>query len=201
MIVGNEPRIVGRFTIAPPEMMFIQYMPIAMPGTGFRIPKNLECFKPILAALNWADVCPEDYVYVSAKHLYVDRDRCFNRPGWHVDGFGTDDLNYIWTNRAPTEFCIQPFDVSDDCDESMAQMSAQALPENVRIYGDNMLVRLDNTVVHRPPATIEPGFRIFLKISISRDRYNLIGNAHNHLFDYDWPMMPRSEKRNHPAAA
>jgi hypothetical protein len=201
VIVGNEPRVIGRFTIAPPEMMFVQYMPIAMPGSDFRIPENLTCFKPIIAAISWADVCHDDYIYMSAKHLYVDRDRCFNRPGWHLDGFGTDDLNYIWTNRAPTEFCIQSFDISDDCDESIAQMNAQARPENIRTYGDNMLVRLDNTVVHQPPATIEPGFRTFLKISISRDRYNLAGNARNYLFDYDWPMVPRSEKRNHPAVA
>jgi hypothetical protein len=137
-------------------------------------------------------------MYLTAKHMYVTPQRIFNRPGWHIDGFGTDDINYIWSSHAPTEFCVQEFDLSEDCDESMAQMEAQALPENILDYGVNMVLRLDNKVVHRVPRTCEPGFRTFVKLSISSHKYNLEGNARNYLFNYDWPMEPRREGRNHP---
>jgi hypothetical protein len=198
MIAGNAPDVMGRVVIAKPEMMFVQYMPVRMPGSDIRLPPNLKCFYPMVE-IACMFAYPDEHVYLTAKHLYVDRDRCFNRPGWHADGYGTDDINYVWCDRAPTEFCVQPFELSEDCDESMAQMEAQAKPENIRTYGENMLLRLDSTVVHRPPARIEPGYRTFVKISISRSLYNLEGNAHNYMFDYDWPMVPRAEKRNHPS--
>lgn len=197
MIAGNAPEVIAHISVKATEMLFVQYMPVRMPSSDIRLPPNLKCFYPMVEiACMFAH--PDEHVYLTAKHLYVDRDRCFNRPGWHADGYGTDDINYVWCDRAPTEFCVQPFELSDDCDESMAQMEAQAKPENIRTYGENTLLRLDTTVVHRPPAHIDPGMRTFVKVSISRDRYNLQGNAHNYLFDYDWPMLPRDEKRNHP---
>jgi hypothetical protein len=42
--------------------------------------------------------------------------------------------------------------------------------------------------------------RRFVKVSLSSHRYNLIGNSHNHLLDYDWQMFPRDAARNDPAA-
>jgi hypothetical protein len=197
MIAGNAPVRIGRIPVKASEMMFVQYMPIKMPTSVLRVPPHLMCFAPLIDVAFRESVVGA-YIYLTAKHLYVDRDRCFNRPGWHTDGFGTDDVNYIWCDRAPTEFCVQPFELSDDCDESMAQIEAQARPESIRTYGTHTLLRLDSTVVHRPPLTVEPGYRTFVKLSISRDRYNLQGNAHNYLFDYDWPMVPRRERRNHP---
>ena len=32
------------------------------------------------------------------------------------------------------------------------------------------------------------------------DRYDLAGNTHNYLLDYDWPLRPRSLTRNVPQA-
>lgn len=202
MIAGSAPKIVAHMDVRASEMLFVQYMPIQMPYDDIRIPQQLRCFKPLVdAAIEDDDRHYIDsYIYITAKHMYVDRDRCFNRHGWHIDGFGTDDINYIWSDRAPTEFCVQHFDLSPDCDESMRQMEQQARAENIRVYGYNVLLRLDNTMVHRVPPIIAPGFRTFVKISISRDQYNLEGNAHNYLFDYDWPMVPRGQRRNHPSA-
>jgi hypothetical protein len=212
MKVGSPPADLGRFDIQTPEMMFVQYMPIAMPtcpdpapggwsnGTSLRVPPHLTCFMPLIGAVfNDGMTSHDQYVYLTAKRLYVSPDHPFNRPGWHIDGFGTGDLNYVWSDHAPTEFCIQPFDLSDDCDESMAQMEAQARRDRIYTYQTHRLLRLDNTVVHRAARRPEPGYRTFVKISISHDRYNLEGNAHNYLFDYDWPMVPRNEARNHPS--
>jgi hypothetical protein len=40
--------------------------------------------------------------------------------------------------------------------------------------------------------------RAFLKVSISKDKYDLIGNSHNYLLDYDWQMKERKQERNIP---
>lgn len=203
---GNAPLVVGSYFIAPSEMMFVQYMPIRMPGYvsagEFRIPPHLRCFQPLVDALKLQEELePDDYVYLTAKHLWVSPANMGNRPGWHSDGFGTDDVNYIWSDCFPTEFCLQPFELSEDCDLSMAQMAVQARDENIRTFGANMFLRLDSGVVHRVPAEAEEGYRTFVKLSVSKSRYNLAGNAHNYLFDYDWDMAARGADRNHPHKA
>jgi hypothetical protein len=203
MIAGSAPHVIGTFDIDPSEMMFIQYMPVWIPEPGLRIPAHVECFFPLIEAVMHRELrkLPTHYLYLTAKHLYVTPENMGNRPGWHSDGFGTDDVNYIWSDSAPTEFCIQAFDLSDDCDASIAQMETQAREENVTIYPAKSLLRLDPSVIHRVPINAAPGYRTFVKISVSESKYNLQGNAHNYLFDYDWEMQSREEKRNHPHKA
>ena len=40
--------------------------------------------------------------------------------------------------------------------------------------------------------------RTFIKVSFSDQKYNLKGNTHNYLFDYEWDMIDRSVSRNDP---
>jgi hypothetical protein len=196
---GDSPLMIARVPIKPSEMLFVQYLPIKMAGRAdIRIPPNLKCFAP-LVVLSFPDIEHEHYLYMSAKYMYVEKDRNFNRPGWHIDGFGTDDINYVWSDAGPTQFCEQEFCLSEDCDLSMLEMEQQVRQENVRMYADDLLLRLNNKVVHQVNPNIERGMRAFCKISISKDQYNLEGNAHNYLFDYDWPMVPRAPSRNHPS--
>ncbi len=203
-LCGKPPIVIGHFELEQPEMMFVQYMPVIMPHRRcastpiFRSPANLKFVNPLIGAvLRHEEWDFENYLYITAKSLYVTAET-MNRPGWHIDGFGTDDVNYIWSDSSPTEFCVQSFDLSEDCDTSMRQMDEQARPENIRTYGEKMLLKLDSDVVHRVPPGAPPSFRTFVKLSISKHRYNLQGNAHNYLFDYDWPMFPREASRNHP---
>lgn len=197
---SREPTVLGQFQIDCPELMFVQYMPIAMPGKSFRLPRNLMCFLPLLEAIPAGQIDPFTYVYLTAKRLFVGPNCLGNRPGWHTDGFGTDDINYIWSDSMPTEFCIQEFTLSDDHDLSLAQIEQQVQPwcENIKTYPVGSLLMLDSSIVHRVASMTTEGYRTFVKISVSRERYNLIGNAHNYLFDYDWPMVERQAARNHP---
>ncbi|HEX8610171.1 MAG TPA: hypothetical protein VF800_02700 [Telluria sp.] len=198
---SREPLFLGRFVIDCPELMFVQYMPIAMPGTELRIPKNLWCFAGLIEQAE-CRASDEQYIYLTAKRLFVGPHCLGNRPGWHTDGFGTDDINYIWSDTLPTEFCVgQRFDLSDDHDISLAQMAQQASPENFRTYAPGSLLQLDSTIVHRAAQPVSEGYRTFVKVSVSRHQYNLIGNAHNYLFDYEWPMVERQASRNHPIGA
>lgn len=198
VIHGAPPHVVGVFDLPKPELMFVQYMPIKLAGSSrWAVPGNLQPFAPLMERIE----CEKhDHVYLSARHLFVAAGTVPNRPGWHADGFGTSDVNYIWADSIPTEFCVQPFTLSDDHSISMAQMEQQARPANLRTYPDKTLLRLDASVIHRPAVAKASGFRVFVKFSVSRDRYDLEGNAHNPLLDYDWPLHARAVARNNPSA-
>lgn len=194
---GQKPLIGGQIILEPSEMCFVQYMPIKMLGGKVRIPKHLDWVWPLICEFG-IQGNEDQLMYLTAKHLYVTPNNMGNRPGWHSDGFGTDDINFIWCDKFPTEFCIQDFELSEDCEESLVQMENQAKEENVQTYGENTLLMLDKYNIHRVPLGGE-GYRTFVKISLSKDLYNLKGNAHNYLFDYDWDMVVRSDQRNHPS--
>lgn len=181
------------------EMCFYQYLPIKMAGAleNFHIPPQLEWIKRFIPYLTFDP--HTDYVYVTVKHLFVTPGNMGNRPGWHTDGFGSDDVNYIWTDRFPTQFALQRFNLSDDHVKSLKELEEQVLPENIFPATANAFIRIDKYNVHRPP-TMGTGFRTFLKFSVSKNRYNLQGNSHNYLIDYDWEMVPREALRNHPTA-
>lgn len=197
---SHEPTIIGQHHIQCDEMMFVQDMLIALPGKAVRLPRQLRCFWPLVEDVLAVGVPNDSHIYLTAKRLFVSPTCCWNRPGWHIDGFGTDDKNYLWSDSFPTEFCVQPFDLSDDHALSMVEMEQQVRRENICTYDNNLLLGLDTAVVHQVAPVLSCGVRTFAKISISRNRYNLRGNAHNDLIDYDWLMVDRALDRNDPAA-
>lgn len=205
---GCAPIDCGVVDIAPKEMMFWLYCPISIPGESrYLLPENLGPFAEIVSEVKakFPDSFRRNYVYLTAKTLWVSGDYIGNRPGWHIDGYGTEDLNYIWADRAPTEFLIGAWDLSDDCNLSMAQMEAisrepKTYKAQKQTYPDKTLLLLDSSVIHRSPAKFEPGMRTFVKVSLSPDRYDLKGNSINHrLPETHWPLVDRQVIRNHPA--
>lgn len=200
MKYGDTPLALSVIAIEAPEMMFVQYLPIIMPNCKLALPESLLCFFPLVKiAMNYVN--KDDYLYITAKHLYVSSGCSGNREGWHSDGFGTSDINLIWSDSSPTEFCVQPFTLSRDCDVSMQEMSEQVKLENIQTYPNNTLLRLDCSVIHRVAPIQTSGMRTFVKLSISQDKYNLKGNAHNYLLDYNWKLLDRNVKRNHTTKA
>lgn len=201
MIYGDPPEDLGLIDIAPVEMMCWLYCPISTPGEMECVPPNLEQFAPILDAAysHDPDLYDSSYVYLTAKTLWVSGDNIGNRPGWHSDGFGTEDVNYIWHDRAPTEFISDAFELPADCADAMAVMAERASTREIITYPDKHLLRLTPSVIHRSPVSFAPGMRTFVKVSISKDRYNLIGNSTNHGLKERWPLVPRFSDRNHPA--
>lgn len=208
---GAPPKDLGLIDLAPSEMMFWMYLPISEPGvSSYHLPPNLQQFAEIVTAAKEDDpaLFAERYVYLTAKTLWVEGGYIGNRPGWHIDGYGTDDVNYIWADRAPTVFLTQQnrWMLSEDCEQSLREMDkigryAEAFDHvGLRTYPDKHLLRLDNTVLHRSPTGFEAGMRTFVKVSLSHDRYNLKGNSVNHLLPgTHWPLVDRQEVRNHPA--
>lgn len=199
MNYGTKPILQGTFILRCMEMMFYQYLPIKMAYDGnIRVPDRLKVFIPLIQAVLENEFIVDKYIYLTAKHIYATPDNLGNRGGWHSDGFGTDDINYIWCDKFPTEFCIQDFNISDDHINSLTEMEQQVKPENIIQYTPYQLLKLTPANIHRCPLISEGGMRTFVKISISTEKYNLVGNSHNYLFDYEWEMFEREAVRNHP---
>lgn len=211
-LYGNPPVDLGMVDLAPTEMMFWLYCPIKAPGGPVIMPANLLQFGAIVDAVRHdlsgdeRDAHPwqSSYVYLTAKTLFVTADNPGNRPGWHSDGFMTDDLNYIWYDGNPTLFWepLHPIPFTQDDRSSLWEMRDAAEPDVARhiTYPNKHLLKLDETVIHRVADMDKPGVRTFVKVSISRDRYNLAGNSINHDLDLDWEYAKRSTERNQPAA-
>jgi hypothetical protein len=200
MKYGTKPQLIGTFILNCKEMMFYQYLPIKLAyESAIRLPERLRVFKPLVDAALEIEFTVDKYIYLTAKYIYATPDNLGNRGGWHSDGFGTEDINYIWCDKFPTEFCIQDFNLSDDHERSMIEMEQQVNPANIIQYTPYQLLKLTPANIHRCPIISEGGFRAFVKISISTEKYNLVGNSHNYLLDYEWEMFEREMVRNHPA--
>lgn len=204
---GKSPTVLGRYPFEPSEMMYYLYLPIHMAGEyqPLRVPANLMYIEPLVkeawqaCEFEKGDYFWQDhYIYVTAKTMYVGPGFSGNRPGWHADGYGSNgDLNFIWYNMNPTQFAIQPFaDIPDDDFQSMVEMERQIDPTRIVEFPCEHLLQLDESVVHRVNPTVEAGYRTFIKISVSRHKFNLKGNSHNYLFDYDWGLHDRGAVRN-----
>ena len=189
------------------EMMFYQYLPIKM-SNSLSTPvyeDRLKYFSRLIQGCEkdfiqnfGLEAYRDHYIYLTVKHQYQLPNCSYNREGWHSDGFMSDDINYIWSNRFGTEFNFSEFNLTQDHNISLKEMEEQALPENNFIYEDQSLLRLDQFNIHRVQKTEEEGMRTFFKLSFSKEKYNLIGNSHNYELDYKWDMLSREVERNHP---
>lgn len=208
MKYGAEPEIVAECELEPSEFQYYVYLPIKMnDGPTVRVPQNLMWLTELLGFVEYDD---DDYVYLTVKHMIHQAGCPVNRPGWHSDGFGTDDVNYVWYDCHPTDFAIGDFEVYDKVPEddklSLDHFDRWALflyLENkvaFKNYPNKSLIKMDQYVVHRVSEKLFTGTRCFVKISVSKNRYDLQGNSHNYLFNYDWDMKPREVTRNQPSS-
>lgn len=201
-----------------PEHMSYLYLPVRMAQSlvlrerpeetnDIRLPANLECLRAVVEAVTGLYAKYTDYVYVTAKRGYGIQ----SRPGWHTDGFGTGDINVLWSRGLPTQFALGEFgDVPKGHSAAMRHFTdvidgkIDTAFSAIATYPDQSLLVLDQYVVHRAPEPTRDLYtraeiaepRQFVKISISKKKFNLEGNSHNYLFDYDWKMYPREDVRN-----
>lgn len=203
-IYGAPPEFVGQFDdVDLKEVMYYLYLPVYMPELLeiYQIPENLVPIIPLIRAANkWAqqqERPKNEYIYVSARKGWATPDNPLNRPGWHADGFGTDDLNFVWWKGAGTRFAIKEFThVPDDDKGALEVFEEQAPHAKIITYPEKGLYAMDQTVVHSTPLIAKGQMRQYVKITMSPHRYNLENNSHNYFFDYDWAMYPREEVRN-----
>ena len=195
----RSPQEIGVFKTPCSELMFVLYMAVRLAGQrSITLPPSLRSYYPLvrMAVDHEGGAADGKYVYLTVKRLWVETGSTGSRPGWHTDGFGTNDINYLWADKDHTEICNQEFDLSKDHQISMQQMEDQVKPENIIQYNTHSVIRITPEHVHRTPPDMTPGYRAFARVSISSDKYDKVGNAHNHYLDYNWDMNPRTLVRN-----
>jgi len=195
----SRPYNCGVIDISCEEMMLHMYMPLLLNGIDsvMMLPTHLKFLLPILSRIEEIDDMNGRYVYATVKHTYVSPKSMTQRMGWHIDGFNTNDINYIWYSEVPTEFAIGEFNLDENDSLSLKQMEEQVKNCDIITYPSKTLLRLAAKEVHRTNENHDyEGLRTFIKITISDHKFNLIGNAKNPLLDYDWKMHSRQKLRN-----
>ena len=146
MKYGTKPEVIGTFEIECKEMMFCMYLPIKMiDSLWIMVPESMSAFKPLIEAVLEHEMkhIESKYIYLTAKHIYATPDNVGNRAGYHSDGFLTDDINYIWSDKFPTIFNIGEFNLTLDDFLSMSEMESQAKKENEVVFYNNQVIRLN----------------------------------------------------------
>lgn len=201
----GSPKNLGRFQIKADEVMYYLYYPVRRPNSGLQLSDSrLDFVRPLLRRIE--DDEPErfwsEYVYLTIKKMYIGGGVTANRPGWHCDGFMSDDLNYIWYDNTPTVFNSGRFEISPDHLLSLAEFEQQARPENDYVLDNELLVKLDSTVIHRVNTHVpEQIMRTFVKITVSKERFNLKDNSKNPFLLLEGPLYDRQAARNDPHQA
>ena len=207
MNYGQLPKVIGHTEVNCPEMMFYQYLPIKLSGSAdVKVEKRLLYFDTIIGKILCdyigtfgLDMFFNNNIYLSCKRMWQDKNIQFNRAGFHSDSFMSEDINYLWSDSDPTIFNKSNFRLTQDDSFSLIQMTQQARKVNDVTYPNNSILRLNQYVIHKVNDQIDSGhMRTFVKVSFSKDRYDLIGNAHNYELDYNWEMKPRKVERNIP---
>ncbi len=186
-------------------------MPIKFPGSDFRIPRGLLAYAPIIRRIaNFERAinpkCYDEYfAYLTIDKGFVEPGQLQREAPCHVDGFQgarwrpkvRGNHSYTVANAIGTAYYEQPFDF-DLLDESKHdffwEMNRQVAMTNSQFAwypADGELTLMDCYSVHRGRQAQARIFRTFLRLSFEVRIFDRLGNAHNPLFSYDWPMVPR----------
>jgi hypothetical protein len=186
-------------------------LPIKFPGSDYRIPKELAVYAPIVkraanfeAAVN-RRAYDEYYCYLTVDVGIVQPGRLQREAPCHVDGFQGARWNpkvrgnhtITVSNTIPTAYYVQPvdFDLLDEArHDFFFEMNRQVANTNSKfewIPQDYEMTMMDCYCVHRGRAAEHEVFRTFIRISWEVRIFDRLGNAHNPMFSYDWPMVPR----------
>ena len=212
---STVPESLGEFHLHNKEYMQFLYYPIKLAGSFIlEMEPRLQFLNHLVttALLNENkgkdfDWLKRQYVYLTVKQTFLPLGGVQNRPGMHSDGFMTNDVQYLWYDRVPTEFMIGDFEVLTDDSLALQELNnfhtslvaGKLGPENYLVRPEPFhLYRIDHNHIHRPTVALEAGPRLFVHLSISEHRYAQEGNSHNYGLNYDWEMTPRKKNRNQP---
>lgn len=206
-IMGAE----GRADFSRPGMPRTLDLPIKFPGSDVRLPLDFLQLRPAIQRV--FDIehrlnpgCYDEY------YCYLTVDQGPVRPGalqreapCHVDGFQGArwqpkvrvNHTYTITDCLPTVYYAQPFDFSrlDEAKHNFFwEMNRQvALTNSAHAWRPEPfeLTLMDGYTVHRGDVAEVETLRTWVRLSFEVRIFDRLGNAHNPLFRYDWPMVPR----------
>lgn len=143
----------------------------------------------------------KNYAYLTIKKMYVQPNTCGNREGWHIDGFMSDQINYIWSDcdAVPTEVSIGDFTLTLAHEKSIDEMYEQGWGNFITQLKSNVLYEMTQNIVHRPSKnnTNNAVLRTFIKLTFTKELFNGYGNAWNYKLPHIKPSKERNVCRNH----
>jgi len=220
IIYSGHPLAIANLQLEAEEFQHVVYMPIrSKPTYGSRfmplvsIPDGLMWAYPAVAAVmdhlkgyRCPDLLTDWYVYLTVKRSWVEAGTAGNREGWHIDGYGSNgDKNFIWCDSVPAEVLKGTFSLPTDHAECLSRLEYLGSKAGTHHLSHHCLEPFQlydlGQSVHRCATAKVSGMRTFLKVSVSRDKYDLKGNARNPLLpSTHWPLKDRQGTRNHPTA-
>jgi len=184
-------------------------MPIKMAGSmEYRLPAELKQFSGVLSAMIGHEhthnkLVKDFYAYLTVDQTVKDPGKTYHREGGlHVDGFQGARVNpkvmcdrsYIVVDCDPPYVYLQPFPqvvAMDDSKENIFHaFDKYRLLSNALRIGPKFIYFMDCYCVHSAGVALSQQ-RTFVRLSYSVRQYDRLGNSHNHLFDYNWPMFTR----------
>lgn len=206
-------------TFARPGAPRVLDMPIKFPDIEeVRLPRALRQFAPVIwAILDFETlVNPQlaDYfAYLTIDQRVVRKNSLHREAPCHVDGFQgarwhprcRTNHSYTVSDVLPTAYYVQPFalqHLDERTHDFFWEMNAQ-VADTAEAYRwqpqPGEITLMDCYCVHRGVEAAEDTPRTWLRLSFEERRrvFDRLGNAHNPLFDYDWPMVERDIEALH----
>lgn len=182
-------------------------MPIKLPGTEVKLPKELEQFREVIQKVIDFEVSVnpnfDQYnAYITIDQGVVKTGMSQRRPGLHVDGFqGNErptkseiDHSYIVTDSVPTVFYDQPFHVKHldpGKHNFFKEFDRQAAESSARSIDPFQIYLIDSYAVHRASIAETDTQRTFFRITFSKEIYDREGLTDNPLLEYNWQRKPK----------
>lgn len=203
------------------NFLWLLDLPIKMPGTNWKIPIELKQFTEFFTkSIEHEKLVNPNinncYAYLSVDQRPVKPNESQRRPGWHSDSFITRntrtdisksniemDTIYLTYNSIPTEFCEGPYIFDNTFDhhnntEVLNHFDKVSFGKEIKTYSPFTILKMGPECIHRVGFNYGKTIcqRTFIKLVFSTEIFNRIGNDHSYLFDYNWPLIPRTVERN-----
>jgi hypothetical protein len=203
-------------TFARPGVVRVLDMPIKFPDLAeYRLPRALAQFEATLQRIidveHHLNPRHDDYfAYLTVDQRRVAPGTLHREAPCHVDGFQGARWNpkcltnhtYTVSDVLPTAYYVQPFDftgLDERVHDFFWEMNAQVADTDEAHRWQPRpaeITLMDCYCVHRGVEAEKASGaidRTWLRLSFEERRrvFDRLGNAHNPLFEYDWPMVER----------
>lgn len=191
-----------------------QNMPIKFPNSDYRLPQELAQFEELvqMVADFWHSVhpSPEDYYcYLSLSQSVVPSGCWQRRPHLHSDGFQSAwikkklpcDMSFTVSNVRPTLYYQQRFPtehLDPARDNFFKDFEKKLVCAPIDCQAPYQVTMMDAYTLHRANKNTSPDpvARTFVRMIFSVWKWDRSGNAHNPMFDYNWPPIERENWAN-----
>lgn len=171
--------------------------PIKVRGSSkIYLPEELKCCMPLVRHVVETELSRQSlpkylcyYAHISYENVKIQKGSSQRAPGWHVDGFQgvreprhQIEHSYIWSDKYPTEYCIQPFfmqHLDPSRHNAFDEMVKQANGANVYKGLAGHVYLIDPYVVHRSTILPKDCTRQFARITFSMTELRDAANTKN----------------------